>query len=131
MIQAVTAAVLVVTAVVWLGLELYLVFTKQTPISIFLKDGGLKFMFVPYGWGVLTGHFFLTYDMKTVPFGDKAWWWLGWVVIAVAVIVSDIFLSGMAREAMPGWLRIVRAPFLMLMLGMASGLLFWPQRVNL
>lgn len=131
MIQAITILVLALTAVMWLVLELWLVFTHKEPISVFMKDGAVKFMFVPYGWGVLSGHFFLTYSFKDQPFGDKPWWWLGWAVLAVAVIASDIFLSGVAREALPSWLRILRTPFLMLMVGMAAGFLFWPQRTNL
>ena len=131
MIQMMTAAVLTVTAVMWLAVELWLVFTHQEPISLFMKDGAVKFMFVPYGWGVLTAHFFMTYDMRTVPFGDKAWWWMGWALLAVGIILSDVFLSGTAREALPSWLRILRTPYMMLLVGMAAGFLFWPQRVNL
>jgi hypothetical protein len=112
-------------------LELWLVFTKQSPISEFMKDGALKFMFVPYGWGVLTGHFFMTADVTNQPFGMKPWWWLGWVIIAVIVIASDIFLSGGVRATWPSWLRIIRTPQLMCMVGIAAGFLFWPQRVNM
>jgi hypothetical protein len=129
MIQLLTILVLTLTAVMWLVLELWLVFTKQQPISVFMADGALRFMFVPYGWGVLTGHFFMTTDMQTTPFGARNWWWLGWAILAVAVIVSDIFFSGAVRETMPSWLRIVRTPFLMCMVGIAAGFLFWPQRV--
>ena len=130
-IQLLTAAVLTLTAVIWLALELWQVFTHQAPISVFLKDAGVKYMFLPYGWGVLGGHFFLTYGMNQSPFGDKPYWWLGWVVIAVALILSDIFLAGAVRATLPGWLRILRTPYLMLMVGLAAGLLFWPQRVEL
>ena len=129
MIQLLTILVLTLTAVMWLVLELWLVFTKQQPISIFMKDGALKFMFVPYGWGVLTGHMFMTVGMKDRPFGDGAWWWLGWAIIAVIIILSDIFLAGGVRESWPSWLRIVRTPYLMTMVGIAAGFLFWPQRV--
>ena len=129
MIQVITAIVLGVTAAVWLAYELYLVATHQEPISVFMKDGALKFMFVPYGWGVLTGHFFMTVGMKDRPFGNDPWWWLGWVIIALVVIGSDIFLAGAARETLPSWLRILRTPFLMCMVGIAAGHLFWTQRV--
>jgi hypothetical protein len=126
-----TTIVMIETAAQWLALELWLKFSGNAPISIYLKDHALNAPWLPFLWGVLTAHLFATSSAQSAPFGDKPWWWVVWVIVGLGLIVASWWTWNVPREQFAGPLRILLAPMMLLMVGMACGFLCWPQKVDL
>jgi len=129
-----TGFLLFATGAAWLAWELVLVWGRArgegwATISIVLKDAAMKACVLPFGIGLLSGHWFVLHDL----WDRSTWfsgWWL-WVAVASALLLVDVLLWGHAREAWPLWARVVRYPGLWLVVGVVLGFAAWPQRAVL
>lgn len=131
-----TGLILLGTAVAWLAWELVLVWGRARgeawdTISIVLKDYAMASCALPYGVGLLVGHWFIPWDRHD----DRApfrFWWV-WVSILACLLTTDLAVGFWAppRETWPLWARVLRYPGLWAVLGVASGPLTWPQRTSL
>ena len=102
---------------------------KNVPtLSIYVKDGSLFAGFAPVAYGIMGGHWFVNWPLTSKPWFTG--WWV-WVAAMVVVIASDAILWGRPRSEYPDWLRVVRHPGVLLLVGVALGAFCWPQRGDL
>jgi hypothetical protein len=97
-------------------------------LSIYVKDGALFAGFAPVVYGILGGHWFVSWPMASKPWFQG---WPVWVALLVVVMASDVLLWGKPHVSYPMWLRVVRHPGVLLLVGIAAGALCWPQRTEL
>lgn len=127
-----TGFILFTLGAVMLAWELLLLQQKLTPISVVMKDAALASCLLPFGWGLMGGHWWVVHDLW-----DRSTWFAGWplwVAVACALAGWDVWMHFYSATSRPEWhpvMRVVRYPGLWLLVGAALGAFAWPQRAIL
>jgi hypothetical protein len=129
-----TGVVLMSTGAIWLGWEIVLLIGRGKgqdwdTISMFTKDGAVRLQLLPFFWGVLTAHLFLTVPSNE-SFYIAPMIWLVWAIPAVIIAGFDIFLWTSDRTQWASWVRLLRTPYFAMFAGLAAGMIGWVQRVK-
>jgi len=120
MTEAITAALLIVCAVVLIGWDIYVAFFNDIPNerdteSGILRRAGRAFVAFPIAWGVLGGHFWgPSHDL----FGP----WSPLYLVGATVVLSSAHLILRRFLKIPAWSALVY-----LILGIPMGAMLWPQ----
>ncbi len=115
---------------IWLIWELILLkLREQNPsvdlISMVARDRSYQFTALAFTWGSLAAHYWVNW--RTLPWDSEIPAVIFWVLITAACI-WDYHLWDRAYETLPFWMRFVRFPGTMLMLGLFNGAFLFPQR---
>lgn len=128
-INAITLGLLLGTWPVYLAWEVYLLvkraggWPKPALISGVAKTQARRWNSLPYIWGGMGAHWFLTHAWATVP-GSIVFW-----VLLLALLVVDVVLlaRGVAYEVLPSWAKWVRHPAAAYLAGNVAGFVLFPQ----
>ena len=129
----ITEIVLLATGVVWLAWEIVTVAKRNAglrwkTISMVLQHRGWRFAIIPYGWGLLAGHWWFARAMVRPILGEP-WIYVALLVVTLAVIAWDFgwaYLSDEKQMRFSTW----RMPGFWVLLGVIVGAALWPQRAT-
>lgn len=127
-VNAITLALLLGTWPVYLAWQIVLLVLRGQQLSAKLISGVAKtqarrFNLLPYVWGGMGAHWFLTHSWATVP-GSIIFWVLLLVVLGVDLVLLAL---GIAYEQLPAWAQWVRRPAVVYLAANVAGFALFPQ----
>jgi hypothetical protein len=116
---------------IWIIWELALLIMRgHSPsvglISMIARDRAYQFSFIPLAWGSLAAHFWANWHV--LPPWDG--WWCGVIFFGLLVACAgwDWYLIDTPYDQMGFFMRLLRWPGNMLLLGLLNGIFVFPQR---
>lgn len=126
-----TELVLLATGAAWLLWEVVIIWQRAQgkrwkTISMVLQRRGWQWNIIPWGFGVLTGHWWWN-QPNTEPIRGEPWIYIALGVITAAILARDVWKGRHVQPYLGD--RIWRHPLVVLLAGVIAGHTLWPQRL--
>lgn len=127
----ITELVLIGTGVAWLLWEGVIVWKRAKgarwkTISMIMQVRGWQWNIIPWGFGVLCGHWWWN-QPNTEPIRGEPWIYVALGLITIGILTVDIWKGRHIQPHLGG--NVWRNPIWLLCLGLAAGRFLWPQRM--